>query len=198
MPTQSKSLILYYTRTGNTRTVAKKIAEMVSCNVGAISSKKKRHSIWSLVCVFDQLFDRDDILEPLKLDLRSYSRLFICSPIWIHKLASPVRTFLKLPELRGKDLYLFITNSGNYFEEDAEQIKAEVANLGLNMKGYYEILTRPDGEWHPRNAIGAMIKGIYTVFTPDKPPEEVEKDTEEIVNKAGLKKETKDDPISFQ
>jgi len=157
--------------------MARTIAGLLGTDIRAIISRKKRSSIRALTCVFDQLFNRDDDYEPLDVDLRAYDPLIVAGPIWIHKLASPVRTFLKAPELHGKTIHLFVSHSGNYFEEDADAIRAELSSRGIVPGGPWGLLTRPDGEWHPRNPVGAMLKGIYTTFTADKPPELIERDT---------------------
>jgi len=177
MSSSSKPLVVYYSRTGNTRVMARTIAGLLRADTGEIISRKKRSSLLAFTCVFDQLFDRDDDYEPLEVDIPAYDPLIIAGPIWIHKLASPVRTFLKSPELRGKTIHLFVCHSGNYFAEDADRIRAELTSRGMFLRGPWGLLTRPDGEWHPRNPVGAMLKGIHTTFTADKLPEAIEQDT---------------------
>lgn len=62
----SKPLIVYYSRSGTTRTIAQELSRNLSCEIEEIISQKNRRFWGILTCVHDQLFDRDDNIKPIK------------------------------------------------------------------------------------------------------------------------------------
>ena len=179
----TKPLVIFFSKTGNTQVMVQEIERHFSCLAEKIISKKRRTGFWTINNVFDMLFDRDDIAEPLTHDISTYNPLIFASPIWIHKICSPVKTLMKNTHLAGKDVYIFVTHSGNYFEDDEAVIRKQCDARGATLKGIYGILTRPEGEWHPHNTIGAILKGIHTSITKDIPPEEIRKKAAKLLSR---------------
>lgn len=135
----SKPLVLYYSRTGHTKIVADELARQLLCQQEEIISKKSRHYLGILNCVADQLFGFNDRMVPLSHTVQDYTPLVIVSPLWMHKLASPVRTCIKNANLKDRDVYLFVTHRGNYSEVDARSIKTWLEHHGALVKGLYAV-----------------------------------------------------------
>lgn len=143
---EAKPLVIFYSRTGTTRTIARELAKILPCETEEIISRKERHSLWAITCVFDQLFDRDDDVEPVKKDIASYNPLIIAAPVWIHRISSPMRTFLKYAALKENDVFLVLTNNGNFDEEDEKDIRESITSCGLEVKGCYPVCTSDKDE----------------------------------------------------
>jgi hypothetical protein len=138
----SNPLIIYYSRTGTTRIVAHELKNQLSCDLIEIKSTKFREGFFgAFTCVLDQLLDRDDLLAPFNRDLKMYNPVVIASPIWIHRLCSPTRAFIKEADLKGKEVYLFLTNNGNFSQEDQNEIIKVLTAQGIRVKGMYVICT---------------------------------------------------------
>ena len=157
---QSKPLLVYYSRSGTTRTVAKELARNLSCDTEEIVSRKNRFLWGTLTCIHDQLFDRDDDIEPIKKDLSTYNRLIIASPVWVHRISSPMRTFLKYSGLRGKAICLVLTNNGNYDDEDQNKVIKSVESYGIHVYGCYDVCTNEKSEDELRQDARSLVKGI--------------------------------------
>jgi len=157
---QLKPLLVYYSRSGTTRTVAKELARNLSCDTEEIVSRKNRFFWGTLTCIHDQLFDRDDDIEPIKKDPSIYNRLIIASPVWIHRISSPMRTFLKYSGLKGKAVCLVLTNNGNYDDEDQNNIIKSVESYGIHVYGCYDICTDGKSEDELRQDTRSLVKGI--------------------------------------
>jgi flavodoxin len=153
----AKPLVLYYSRTGHTKIVADAISRMLLCPQEEIISKKSRQYLGVLNCVADQLFGFDDRMEPLRHTVQDYAPLVIASPVWMHKLASPVRTVIKKAGLKDRDVYVFVTHRGNYGAADAQAITT----------------------WLERQ--GALVKGLYALQTENLPAEQITRETELLV-----------------
>ena len=140
-------LIVYYSRSGNSRIVADTLKEQLSCNVACIESTKNRGGFLGvLTCVLDQLMNRDDIIKPLGKDPRDYNPVILVSPVWIGKLSSPARTFIKQGGLEGKEIYLVLTYNGSLTEEKEKTLTEEITAQGVLLKGIYKIITKEKTE----------------------------------------------------
>jgi multimeric flavodoxin WrbA len=157
---QSKPLVVYYSRSGTTRTVAKELARNLSCDTEEIVSRKNRFFWGTLTCIHDQLFDRDDDIEPIKKGLSTYNQFIIASPVWVHRISSPMRTFLKYSGLRGKAVSLVLTNNGNYDDEDQNKIIKSVESYGIHVNGCYDVCTNEKSKHELQQDARSLVKNI--------------------------------------
>lgn len=157
-----RPLLIYYSLTGRTGIVAATIGGRLGCEVLALTSLRKRTGLWKVNCVFDQLFDRDDELGPVAVDAARYNPLIIAGPIWIHRLASPLRTFLKQRNLAGRDVYVIVTHQGNYGDKDEQAVRRHLAGRGMRLKGYGAVLTRGKTEADIRNAAKSFAERYFS------------------------------------
>jgi len=137
-----RPLLIYYSLAGTTRAVAGEIGRHLGCQRMELTSLRRRTGLWKVNCVFDQLFDRDDELGPVTNDASRYNPIIIACPIWIHRLASPMRTFLDHRRLAGKDVYVIVTHQGNYGDKDEQAVRQFLDAQSLRLKGYGAVLTR--------------------------------------------------------
>jgi len=108
-----KSLVLYYSRTGNTRRVAKKIASLLGAEEEEIKDVKKRSGFLGYVGAgIDALFSKPTQIAPLAHNVADFDLIVIGTPVWAGRMTPAVRTFLQRSELRGKKVALFCTTGG--------------------------------------------------------------------------------------
>jgi flavodoxin len=152
-------LIVYYSRSGNSRLVADTLKEQLSCKVACIQSTKNREGFLGvLTCVLDQLMDREDIIKPLATDPKDYNPVILVSPIWIGKLASPARTFIKQTKLEGKDMYLVLTYNGRLNEEKEKNLAEAITAQGVQLKGIYKIITKEKTEEEIKKEVRSQLE----------------------------------------
>ena len=138
---QAKPLVLYYTLTGKNKIIAEELKKHFSCDSGEIKTASERSGIWGFVVSgFENVFDKDAELQPFTMDLTAYNPIIICTPIWMQKISSPARTFLKNPALKGKDLYLFASFNGHWGEDKETELKKDLAEKGIHLKGVYRMV----------------------------------------------------------
>lgn len=136
-------LVVYYSRSGNTRLVAEAISKAMTADCVEIKSNKNRESgLGVFTCVLDQLLDRDDELKSQPVDVSKYDPIIIVSPIWIHKLSSPVRTFIKSGLFHEKEVHLVLTYNGNQSDADEKELKDRISSYGIIIKGLNKINTK--------------------------------------------------------
>jgi flavodoxin len=152
----AQSLVVYYSRSGKTRLVANELASQLSCDLREIRSKKKRDGIGVINCVLDSLLDRDDSTAIFEKDLGGYDSIIVATPIWVSKLSSPARAFIKGAGLQGKRVCLIITYNGDLPEEKEAEILTELESEGVDLQGFYKIMTKEKTEGDIRKEARAV------------------------------------------
>lgn len=91
----AKILVVYYSYTGSSRTVAELLCSQQGWQLAAIEETRPRRGAWgSWRCLLDSFFRRcpeirEDGLSPIGFDA-----VVLVSPIWALRLAGPMRTFV--------------------------------------------------------------------------------------------------------
>lgn len=142
-PETSKTLVVYYSASGNTERVAKDIAEAASADLFEIvptepytdddldwtddnSRVTREHEDESL---------RDVPLTTTEVpDWDSYDTVFIGYPIWWGIAAWPVDTFVKNNDFTGKTVILFATSSSSGMGQSGSLL-ADMAGTGEWQEG---------------------------------------------------------------
>ena len=166
-----KPLVIYYSRLGTTRTIAREIARNLGSAIEEVISNENRHGLWTVNCVFDQLLDWDDDVVPLHHDPADYNPVIIAGPIWIHRLATPLRTLVKSLDLQGKDVYVLVTNQGNYSDKDENNVRTSIGKRGAATRGYASILTKNKVESELRQETLPVVEDLYRIFPRLRPPQ---------------------------
>ena len=166
----SKPLIVYFSLTGKNKIISAELQKQLNAPVAELKLVSERSGIWGfIVSGYENFFDKDAELQPFTADLAPHNPIIICSPVWMGKLSSPARTFLKNPALKGKEVYIFASFNGHWAEEkEAEQVK--------NLTGS-----------------GIVLKNIYRMVLGKKTEEEIKK---EVVNQLEKKPIPKKEPAA--
>jgi len=158
-PEGSNPIIVYYSRTGKTRIVANALKEQLPCEIAEIKSTEDREGFWGVItCVLDSLFNRDDVIEPFNKDLKGYNPIIIASPIWIGKLSSPARTFMKQAGLNGKEVYIVLTYNGSFTEEKENILKEGLTSQETNLKELYKVVTKEKTDEEIKKDISTQLE----------------------------------------
>jgi flavodoxin len=142
-----KTLVVYYSRTGNTRLVAQEIITALKADVEELRDEKNRRGVIGFMkSGMDSMLKKESKLKPLKRNLDEYDTIFVGSPTWGGNTTSPVRAFLSQNDLSGKKVALFCTAAGSpgknmasmkEYLKDAEVV-GELAVLNPEMKSKYK------------------------------------------------------------
>lgn len=89
-------LVVYYSRTGHTRTVARQLAERLGADSEEIDDPTNRSGMlgyqWS---GFQAFFRRVAPIAPATHDPHTYDLVVVGTPIWDMSLSAPVRAYLR-------------------------------------------------------------------------------------------------------
>ncbi|MCX5751810.1 MAG: hypothetical protein NT099_09150 [Candidatus Saganbacteria bacterium] len=153
-----KTLVLFYSRNGHTKTAAHSIAKELNADLGEILDKKNRKGIigWIFAGRDGMRRNLTDISEP-KQNPSDYDLVIIGTPIWAGNLVPAIRAYLTKNKSNIKNVAFFCTMGlpeNKRAFEDMEKIygKKPKATLALKEK---EALT---AEGYPK--IEAFIKQL--------------------------------------
>lgn len=91
-----KTLVVYYSRTGNTKMIAESISNALDSDIEEIIDTEKRSGIIGYIkSGYEASRGKLSEIQESKYDLSQYDLLIIGTPVWASKMAVPVRAYLK-------------------------------------------------------------------------------------------------------
>jgi len=134
----SKALIVFYTRTGNTRLVAETIRNEFDCDLQEIKDLKDRTGIKGfIVGMIDVKTKKSTRINPEKVDLDEYDLIIICSPTWGMRLTPAITEFMKSADYKNKKVFVVAVASmemkAKTFKRIGDEIRSKEGNDAGNL-----------------------------------------------------------------
>lgn len=124
---QKKILIVYFSRTGNTRTLAHLISEKTGgdlIELQVVDAYPEDYEAVKKRAMEEQTSGFKPALKTKVGTLGAYDVVFIGTPIWWGTICAPVKSFLSEHDLSRKTIVPFITHQGSYLGRSISDIKA--------------------------------------------------------------------------
>jgi len=172
--TSGKTLILYYSLTGNTRAGCEALKKELGASIMEIKDLRKRSGKWGFFkTAIGSLVGKHTKIEPEKLDLTGYQNIILGSPIWTGKLSMAIRTVIDRNRFDGKKVIIYTTTNAFEKEKYKEKSRNLLRKAGGDVVGYYQILAKDevDGKKKDRTkeqiiedtlALVPEIKGLFS------------------------------------
>ena len=122
----NRTLIVYFSWSGNTRTVANIIHEITGSNIVEIEPEEPYPDVYNEVVARFQNERDNNILPSLRTqveNMNDYDTLIVGSPIWGGLLSPPVKSFLAGYDLSGKKILPFCTHGGSGTAQSVDNIR---------------------------------------------------------------------------
>lgn len=110
---QNKTLVIYYSLTGNTRKIAEKIAHALNADIAQIET------VTPYAGTYDDIVNqakRDVAKKHMpaikSLNIDAYNHIIVGTPTWWYTMAPAVLTFLINADLTGRRVDTYITHAG--------------------------------------------------------------------------------------
>lgn len=119
-------LVVYFSQTGTTRTVAKKIRKLTGGDLLQIKPKKKYSSNYDkLVQIAKKEKNKNTRpkVTTVAKNIKSYDVIYVGYPIWWHTTPRVVNTFLEKYNLKGKTVIPFCTSGGSEIDESLPALR---------------------------------------------------------------------------
>lgn len=161
-----KTLILYYSRTGNTKMCCEALQKELGADLIEIKDLKNRDGGWGFFTgALGSMFNVHTNIDPLNPDLSPYKNIIIASPIWTGTLSTAIRTLIDKNRFDNKQVVMFTTTNAAEKEKYIEKSKARAANNGAQVVGYCQVVVK-------KEVAGQKV---------DKPKQEIIEDTLKFV-----------------
>ena len=135
---KSKVLVLYYSQTSNTKSVAQEIATRLDADIEEISLVEPSDTAFQATierCKADREKGILPEIKPLKANIADYDWIFIGYPIWFGTYAPPIASLLEKVDLSGKWVVPFCTFGSGGLESSAKDLTGKQPNAKV-MPGY--------------------------------------------------------------
>jgi len=134
VPGNKKILVVYFSHTGNTRTVAGQIHNIAGGDIFEIQAVKGYPEDYEAVKKVAKQELNSGIKPALKTEvtnIKSYDIIFIGYPVWWGTFPAPVRTFLSGNDLSGKTIVPFCTHLGSGLGNSVKDVSKICPNSTL-------------------------------------------------------------------
>ena len=106
----SRTLVVYFSRTGHTKLAAERIAGAMKADVDAITGDTYRGGVFGyLRCAYEARYETDAAIELPHFDSADFDLVIVGTPVWDSAVSSPVRSYLRCEGARIKALAVFCT-----------------------------------------------------------------------------------------
>lgn len=119
----SKSIVIYFSRSSTTALVAQRIANNKNAKVIELESKKYELGFTGWIKSLVDAREDETNIFPRTVDLSSYDKVYLGSPIWLYSPAPPIWTFLKNNNFKGKKVILFNTYNSHFEKKYIDEFK---------------------------------------------------------------------------
>lgn len=132
-------LIVYFSYTGNTRTIANKIKEKLDCDILEIKTVIPYSKDYETVVNDEQNSESSNHLpeiQNINVDISKYDEIILGTPVWWYRPVPAIRTFLTQNDLSGKTIKPFATNAGwlgRTFKEIESMCPNSTVERGMNI-----------------------------------------------------------------
>jgi len=135
---KNKTLVLYYSQTGATKSVAEELQSQLGADIACIEAVEPYDTDYAATVARWRQEREEGIkiaIQPLTVNLDQYDTIILGFPIWGGTFASPMATFLADNSMVGKTVVTFATfGSGGIDSATADVVKAQPA--ATIIKGY--------------------------------------------------------------
>ena len=135
---KSKVLVLYYSLTSNTKTVAQEIATRLDADIEEITLVEPYDTAFQATidrCKADREKGILPEIKPLKANIADYDWIFIGYPIWFGTYAPPIASLLDKIDLSGKFVVPFCTFGSGGLESSVKDLTEKQPNAKI-LPGY--------------------------------------------------------------
>jgi len=134
----TKTLVLYYSQTGATKTVAMELQKYLGADIDSIEAVEPYAGTFEetiLRCQKEMEAGTLPELKPIATDISKYDTIYLGYPVWFGTYARPMMAFVKQAKLDGKVIIPFCTFGSGGLNTTSEALKADLPNATV-LPGY--------------------------------------------------------------
>lgn len=136
--TKQKALVLYYSQTGTTQTLAEELQKQLGADIERIEAVVPYDGDFqATIQRSGEEMKSGEVpeLKPLQVNLADYDVIFIGYPIWFGTYAMPIATLVKENDFAGKTIVPFCTFGSGGLGSSTEALKKALPKANI-LQGY--------------------------------------------------------------
>jgi flavodoxin len=128
---QSNILVVYYSRSGFTETMAREIARYFNADILKLESNSYALGFFGWAgAMSDAYFENYSEIAPQKINTSKYNTIFLGAPIWLYSPATPLWAFIDKNDFKNNSVYLFTTFNSNFEEKKIKAFGEKIEKRG--------------------------------------------------------------------
>lgn len=136
-------LVVYYSRTNNTKEVGQIIAEEKNAKIVEIQDKTKRSGTFGYIKgALDSVLKKKTDIEYEKVNLADYDTVYIGSPVWASKPVPAVLQFIDENDFNNTNVVTFATMMGSGGENTTQSMNDKIQSKGGLVKRSFSLIVK--------------------------------------------------------
>lgn len=133
-----RSLVIFYSKSGNTLVVANTIKKLIGAHAKEISDFTFHRTV--LDYMFPSFIDSARI-NPTRIDIDYYETIFIGTPVWMGSITPAIKKIIDNTNFKNRNIILFTTMKGIGGEIAMDKMTKRVNKQNGNVIGKFSILS---------------------------------------------------------
>ncbi|WP_296954410.1 flavodoxin [uncultured Dialister sp.] len=157
-----KILTVYYSKSGHTEKLARKIHNILGGDITSITAKKTYASSYGMTVLqagFDKLRSRRPEIEEIPFPLEEYDIIILGAPTWYFTMAPAMQVFLDGHDFKGKKVYTFSTDGGQP-KNTLSDFRKKLEEKGARVAGQFHVTYKMNDRLTGDDEIDKWIKGL--------------------------------------
>lgn len=134
----AKALVIYYSQTGTTRTVAEQIQQQLGADIEAIEVEVPYDGDYGQTverCGKEMAAGETPVVKPLQSNLADYDVIFLGYPVWYGTYCQPIAGLVKAVSFEGKKVVTFCTFGSGGLQASTRNLQAALPQAEV-VEGY--------------------------------------------------------------
>lgn len=158
----SSTLVVFFSRSGNTELMARKIAELTQAHIVPIQSDRDKIGVVGWLEALQDARKTEAEITPSRIDLSPYDTIYIGSPIWLYSPAPQIFEFAKSNDFTGKAVVLFNSMNSKFEQEYIDEFRYIIDRNGGIFESHLYIIR---GRMTQQMSTDDFLREVEKLFT---------------------------------
>jgi flavodoxin len=115
-----RNAVIYYSRSGHSEAVAREIARLLNAPIARIAADYPLSFSGQGRALADATGKALPVIEVEPIDLRPVERVYLVSPTWLFRPATPLWAYVEQADLAGKEVVLCTTGNSRFEQSEID------------------------------------------------------------------------------
>lgn len=137
-----KAIVVYYSLTGKTKSIAEGLAREFGCEVRQIEEVKKRGVLGAYIMgAFAAMRGKTSEIKPLDIDVQDYDTIIIATPVWASSPVPGINAFVANNSFKNKNTVFIISSASGDDSKTATLLTNKIHAKGGTVLHHHAIKT---------------------------------------------------------